>query len=191
MSATWRIGGLMLLAGCSGANAGQSEPQACAPVTAAAEASSLDAGRLGGEYHVRLVASAGAKRGGTTEGRLQLLPQDSAYRSLDLADGSSSPTHTLPLYGTAVMDFAAVGAVTPGDPGSDDPASPGVLVIQSPGGVMLRIGSEANRRGVRRFDGAFTVLQVVEVTDQGFAGTWRSGLGSDESAGHFCAHRAT
>ncbi len=191
MSATWRIGGAMLLAGCSGANAGQSEPQWCAPVAAPAEASTLDAARMGGEYSVRLVASAGAKRGETTEGRLQLHQQDSAYRSLDLADGSSSPTHTLPLYGIADIDFDAVGAVTPGDPGSADPGSPGVLVIQSPSGVMLRIGSEANRRGVRRFDGAFTVLQVQQVTDLGFAGTWRSGLGLDESAGHFCAYRPT
>jgi hypothetical protein len=72
-----------------------------------------------------------------------------------------------------------------------DPASPGVLVIQSPGRVMLRIGSEANRRGVRRFDGAYTVLRVQQSTDQGFAGTWQSGLGVDQSSGHFCANRAT
>ena len=68
MSATWRIGGAMLLAGCSGANAGQSEPQWCAPVAAPAEASTLDAARMGGEYSVRLVASAGAKRGETRRG---------------------------------------------------------------------------------------------------------------------------
>jgi hypothetical protein len=151
----------------------------------------MDASRLDGEYSVRLVATAGAKRGEMTEGSLQLLPQDSAYRSLDLPDGSSSSTYTLPLYGTATIDFAAVGAVTPGDPGSADPASPGVLVIQSPGRVMLRIGSEANRRGVRRFDGAFTVLRVQRITEQGFAGAWQSGVGGDQSSGHFCAGRAT
>jgi hypothetical protein len=189
MSATWRIGLSLLLTACSGANAGQSDPQACAPVEAAA--ASVSAAQLGGEFTVRLVATSGAKRGATTEGRLELMPQDSAYRRLDLPDGSRDTTFTLPLYGTAAIDFASVGAVAPGDPESSDPASPGVLVIESAGRVMLRIGSEANRRGVRRFDGAFTALQVQQVSDQGFAGTWRSGVAAEESGGHFCATRTS
>jgi hypothetical protein len=189
MSATWRIGGVILLAGCGGANAGQSDPQACAPV--AATEASMDASRMAGEFALRLVASAGSKRGATAEGRLQLTAQDSAHQRLELPDGSSSPTYTLPLYGTAEIDFAEVGAVAPGDPGSSDPASPGVLVIESPGRVLLRVGSEANRRDVRRFDGAFTVLRVQQVTDEGFAGTWESGVDMDRSGGHFCATRAT
>jgi hypothetical protein len=35
------------------------------------------------------------------------------------------------------------------------------------------------------------VLQVQRVTDEGFAGTWRSAVGLEESGGHFCAVRAT
>jgi hypothetical protein len=189
MIATWRISGVIFLAGCGGANAGQSDPQACAPV--AATEASMDASRLAGEFVVRLVASSGAKRGATTEGRLQLTPHDSAHRRLKLPDGSSSSTYTLPLYGTTAVDFAAIGAVAPGDPASTDPEGPGVLVIERPGQVMLRVGSEANRREVRRFDGAFTVLRVQQVTDEGFAGTWESGVGMDRSGGHFCANRAT
>ncbi len=189
MSAPWRISGVILLASCGGANAGQSDPQACAPV--ATEAPSMDTSRLAGEFVVRLVAGSGAKRGATTEGRLQLTPRDSAYRRLELPDGSRSSTYTLPLAGTASVDFAAVGAVAPGDPASTDPESPGVLVIERPGQVMLRVGSEANRRGVRRFDGAYTVLRVQQITEEGFAGTWQSGVGMDQSGGHFCANRAT
>src|SRR5687768_10000996 len=104
MSAAGRIIGVVLLAGCGGANAGQSDPQACAPVAApvAATEASMDTGRLAGEFVVRLVASSGAKRGATTEGRLHLTPHDSAHRRLELPDGSSSSTYTLPLYGTAV-----------------------------------------------------------------------------------------
>ena len=151
----------------------------------------MDASRLAGEFAVRLVASSGAKRGATTEGRVQLTPQDSAYRRLELPDGSSSSTYTLPLAGTAAVAFAAGGAVVPGDPESVDPESPGVLVIERPGQVLLRMGSEANRRGVRRFDGAFTVLRVQQVTEQGFAGTWESGVDMDRSGGHFCANRTT
>jgi hypothetical protein len=190
MNATWRISGAILLAGCGGANAGQSDPKPCAPAAAMGD-SGVDASRLGGEFVLHLVATSGDKQGGSIGGPLQLMPHDSAHRGLELPDGSRSSTYTLPLYGTTAVDFAAVGAVAPGDPASTDPESPGVLVIERPGQVMLRVGSEANRRGVRRFDGAFTVLRVQQVTDEGFAGTWESGLGTEVSAGHFCANRAT
>jgi hypothetical protein len=151
----------------------------------------MDASQLAGEFVVRLVASSGAKRGATTEGRIQLTPQDSAHRRPEPPDSSSSSTYAFPLAGTAAVDFAAVGAVVPGDAASANPESPGVLVIERPGKVLLRVGSEANRRDVRRFDGAFTVLRVQQVTDEGFAGTWESGVEMDRSGGHFCANRAT
>lgn len=179
-----------LLAGCSGANAGQADlqTQACAPVEASG--GEVAGASLAGEYALRLIATSGAKRGATADGRLELMAQDSAYRALQLPDGTTDTTYSFPLYGTAAVDFAAVGATTPGDPASTDPLGPGVLAIERPAGLMLRVGSEANRRGVRRFDGGYTVLQVQQVTDQGFAGTWRSGLGTEESAGHFCAVRS-
>ena len=190
MSATWRISGVILLAGCGGANAGQSDPKPCAPVADMVD-SAVDASRLGGEFVLHLVATSGDEQGGFSRGPLELMSHDSAHRRLKLPDGSSSSTYTLPLYGTTAVDFAAVGAVAPGDPASADPESPGVLVIERPGQVMLRVGSEANRRGVRRFDGAFTVLRVQQVTEAGFAGTWESGLNLDRAGGHFCASRAT
>ncbi|MGH7580344.1 MAG: hypothetical protein ACREM9_09250 [Gemmatimonadales bacterium] len=189
MSAPWRIGGVLLLAGCSGANAGKSDPQPCAPVEAAAATVTADG--LAGEYHLRLVATSGAKRGTTAAGPLTLMPHDSADQRLESAGGSSDTTFTLPLYGTTEVDFASVGAVAPGDPTSSDPGSPGVLVMEGSGRVMLRMGSEANRRGMRRFDGGFTALRVQQVTDKGFAGTWQSGVGLELSGGHFCADRAT
>ena len=189
MRATWRITGVMLLAGCGGANAGQSDPQACAPVESSA--ADLAADRMGGTYTVRLVATEGAKRGASTEGTLELLPQDSTYRTMTMSDGMADTSFTMPFYGTTEVDFSAVGAVAPGDPKSADPARPGVLVIDGPERLMLRVGSEANRRDVRRFDGAYTAFQVQQVTDKGFAGTWRSGVGTVESSGHFCADRTT
>ncbi|HEY9506522.1 MAG TPA: hypothetical protein VIQ27_11150 [Gemmatimonadales bacterium] len=186
MSAGTRyLGAIALLAGCGGANAGQADPQACAPVEA--PAAEVAATGLAGEYTVRMIATSGTKEGASTGGRLALMEQDSASRSLKRSDGTVDTTYSFPLYGTAEVDFAAVGATVPGEAGSTDPLSPGVLVIQSPGGVTLRIGSEANRRGVRRFDGGYTVLQVQQVDDQGFAGTWRSGVGLEQTGGHFCA----
>lgn len=181
----WCLG---LLAACAGAKGDQADPQACGPVEQAA--GSVTADGLGGKYTLRLVSTAGPTQSATTDGRLELLTQDSAYRSHQLPDGSTDSTFTFPQYGTAHVDFSAVGAVIPGDPTSADPSSPGVLVIQRPGQVMLRVGSEANRRGMRRFDGAYTVLEVRQVTDDGFAGTWRSGVGTQESGGHFCAVKA-
>jgi hypothetical protein len=189
MSAIWRIGGVLLLAGCGGANAGQSDPQPCAPVEA--PSASVTADSLEGEFNLRLVATTGAKRGMTAAGQLTLMPQDSAYRRMALPGRARDTTLSLPLYGTASMDFASVGAVIPGDPGSSNPANPGVLVLEHPGRVMLRLGSEANRRDVQPFDGGFTALQVQQVLDKGFAGTWRSGLGAEESGGHFCADRVS
>lgn len=188
MNAIWRLSGALLLVSCGGANAGQSGPEGCTPV----EVPATDvAGRdLGGDYTVKLVATAGGKRGKMAEGKLALQAQDSAYRRLDGGDGMGDSTFVLPWYGSTAVDLESVGAVAPGDPESTDPAGPGVLVIERPGSVMLRVGSEANRRGMRRFDGAFTVLQVQQVTENGFAGTWRSGVGLEESGGHFCAVRA-
>jgi hypothetical protein len=188
-AAIWHLGASVLLAACGGANAGQAGPQACAPVDSAE--TELTAEALEGEYTLRLVATSGEKQGATADGRLELMEQDSAYRVMERTDGSADTTFSFPLYGSAEVDFAAVGATTPGDPGSSDPQSPGVLVIERPAGVMLRVGSEANRRGVRRFDGGYTVLQVLKVTEQGFAGTWRSAVGLEQSGGHFCAVKAT
>ena len=183
------VGAVALLAACGGANAGQTDPKGCAPVET--PASDLTAAGLGGEYTLQLIATSGEKQGASAGGRLALRAQDSAYQSRERSDGTVDTTFSFPLYGTVEVDFAAVGATTPGDPGSSDPQSPGVLVIERPGGVMLRLGSDANRSGVRRFDGGYTVLQVQQVTDSGFAGTWRSAVGLQESGGHFCATRAT
>lgn len=188
-AAIHRLGAVAVLAACGGANTGQADPQTCAPV--ATPASDLTADDLAGEYTVRLIATSGAKKDASASGQLELRVQDSAYRTMDRTDGSADTTYAFPLYGTAEVDFAAVGATTPGDPGSSDPSSPGVLVIERPGGVMLRLGSVANRRGVRRFDGGYMVLQVQQVTDSGFAGSWRSAANLEESGGHFCAVRAT
>jgi hypothetical protein len=179
----------VVVAACGGANAGQADPKACAPVES--PSAEVRADGLAGRYTISVVATAGAKQGASAVGRLELMANDSAHRIMERTDGSADTTFSFPLYGTAEVDFSAVGATTPGNVGSSDPLSPGVLVIQRPGGVMLRLGSEANRRGVRRFDGGYTALQVQQVTEQGFAGTWRSAVGLEESGGHFCAVRTS
>ena len=91
------------------------------------------------------------------------------------------------------MNVEAVGAVRVGSLSSQDPASPGVLVIESETGtspsILLRLGSDANRRDIVRFDGGYAVLTVVEITAESFSGTWSSGARGPGSEGFFCATR--
>ncbi len=70
---------------------------------------------------------------------------------------------------------------------------PGVIVIErvvgGPKSILLRLGAEANRRDVQRFDGGYTVLDVRTLSDDSFAGLWRSGVTRNQAEGFFCAVR--
>jgi hypothetical protein len=94
-----------------------------------------------------------------------------------------------PLIGTATIDVESVGAVRMGDLSSTDPVRPGVAVIEQAGAVTLRLGADANRWGQTRFDGGFFALRVQATSEDGFSGTWSSGVTSAEAEGHFCATR--
>ena len=98
-----------------------------------------------------------------------------------------------PLYGYADIDLMSVGAYRVGDPGSKNMQAPGVLVLEYDRGgervIILRFGSEANRRDRVRYDGAYTVLEVQRIDEGGFVGSWRSGLGLTRASGCFCAVR--
>jgi hypothetical protein len=89
------------------------------------------------------------------------------------------------------VNVEGVGAVRVGSLSSEDPESPGVLVIESETGtglsILLRLGSDANRRDLVRFDGGYAVLTVVEITEESFNGTWSSGVRGPDSEGFFCA----
>lgn len=167
---------------------------ACEPLTATLPAG-FQASALAGRYRLRLVAT-GAGRSVT--GTLQLQPMpDSLRHPLTLA-GTADTSVSHPLFGTTDVDLEEVGALTAGDGTSADPTRPGALVVQwwtpAPSGgratdVVVRIGSEANRRGASPFDGAYTVLRVSRADSAGFTGGWESGLEGRKTAGHFCADR--
>ena len=90
-----------------------------------------------------------------------------------------------------LLDREGVGAVRVGSLSSEDPESPGVLVIESQTGagpsILLRLGSDANRRDLVRFDGGYAVLSVIEITAESFGGTWSSGTQGPDAEGFFCA----
>ncbi len=186
---------LVPLAACAtGAQGQPSEP--AQPAECVVQEGSLDAGATLREapdsYRLTLVTE---DRDGTrhaTAGTLHLEANPPTLRrhSADGDDGVS-----VPLYGWAAVDLQRVGALSIGDIGSQDPLSPGVLVLEqrpafaAPVAITLRLGSIANRRtGQTAVDGGYTALHVTRVEESGgFSGTWISGVHAERVAGHFCA----
>ncbi len=186
------------------AGGGQAEATAAAGTVAGGRASTptcvppdgplaVDASLEGraGEYRLTMVEEVDGTATRTAEGSLLLLDQVDALREFAGGAGGSIPGVTSPLFGSTDVNVEGIGAVQVGILSSEDPASPGVLVIESKTGtsasILLRLGSDANRRTLVRFDGGYTVLEVVEITAESFSGTWSSGARGPESEGFFCA----
>ena len=159
---------------------------ACRPTAGVLAADATLAGAAGA-YRLTMVRTdaggEGAGKSPTASGSLRLQPS---------ASGAFAPASD-PLRGATDVDLRAVGAQRVGDPASEDPAAPGVLVLESHRDdgprILLRLGSEANRPDQLLFDGGYTVLDVGEITARGFAGEWRSAAEHRSAAGHFCAVR--
>jgi hypothetical protein len=152
--------------------------------------------RLGGEYRLRLVATAGPHSGAAVDAHLRLTPLADSLQVPAPMLGVQDTTTRYPLAGSTDLDPALVGGVPTGDNTSTDPAAPGVLVIErhpgatrGPASIRLRLGALANRRGLVRFDGAYFALTIRHIDADGFAGTWSSGTAREAGAGYFCAER--
>jgi len=196
---------LLIVAGCAQAE-GDMPPPAAEPATqgvGGAVACALPEGPLpadaslegmAGVYHLTMVEEVEGAPTRAAEGSLLLLDQVDVLREFAGAAGGPIPGVTSPLYGATDVNLEDVGAVQVGSLSSEDPASPGVLVIESEAGaspsILLRFGSDANRRTLVRFDGGYTVLAVVEIAAESFSGTWSSGAQGRESEGFFCATRS-
>ena len=145
-----------------------------------------------GRYHLILVAdSSGAAADTDRTSRRSvsgLLTLRRQTREQDARNGVSTP-----LYGFTDVDPESVGAHRVGDPGSRDPSAPGVLVLErveyGQPIITMRLGSLANRPDLVRYDGAYTVLSVSKIDEEGLAGSWRSGgdMGFTVTTGYFCA----
>lgn len=177
------------IAGCAAnQNSTASDVLACAAPSGALESGeSLDG--WSGQYTLSMVASGEEER--MESGRLTLHAHLGEFRQMPAGEGAMREDVLMPMYGVTDIDLEALGAVLLGDLASDDPASPGVLVIEQGTAdgarIMIRMGSAANRRGVVRFDGGFTALTVTEIGDGSFGGTWASGIQETEASGYFCA----
>jgi hypothetical protein len=180
---------LAAAAGCASRNA-RSAAAECRPLPDGPPVATSTAG-LAGEYRVTLVATRGPRAGRIAEGRLWLAPQDTALQVLFRVNGAVDSTARMPLIGGTDLDLAAAGAVPMGGLDSRDPRRPGVAVLETPGAIVLRLGAEANRRDVVRFDGGYMALYVGATGGAGFAGAWASGVTGPEAEGHFCAVRVS
>jgi hypothetical protein len=187
---------LILLAAASGCAGHRGAPLevSCAPIADQRLPPGTTAAALEGEFTLTLVSAAGS----VAKGVVALRANDSALVPLSAPGGSPRPDATMPLVGTAAIDLESVGAVRMGDLGSQDPTAPGVAVLErhevisgdtTASEITVRLGSEANRRDMIRFDGGYTALFVQAVTEAGFGGAWVSGGGRREASGHFCAVR--
>ena len=194
LAGTWSLVAVAGVLGC-GSNQNQvAEAPACEaaegdlPMDATAQA-------WAGQYRLVMVATAGDSAGRSVTGGMQLMVQSEELQVPPM--GSADDGTRMLLYGSTNIDLPGILAVEVGALDSDDPLAPGVLVIERPveldGGsskeITIRLGSEANRRGVTRFDGGYTALFVRQASTGGFAGNWASGVTGQLSSGHFCASK--
>ncbi len=190
---------VLILRGCAAHRVERQESAACAPVDEQQLAAGVRAEALEGAFRLTLVATNGPKRGESATGRLVLVLNDSAMRRMEEPGGTYRLDAHMPLIGTTDLAVEDVGAVRLGDLESSDSTRPGVALLErrvvEPNDttrteITLRLGSEANRRDVVRFDGGFMALSVHSVTEHAFHGTWASGVREPAARGYFCATRS-
>ena len=188
-------GGLLALTlaavACAGHGRSGAAADECRPVEGPFTASTpWDS--LPGSWRLTLVAGSGSMAGRSVQGALTLRAQDPALRRVDRPGPT---TVTVPVIGTTDIALEQVGAVRMGDVRSTDPLQPGVAIWASlsPDGsvsAVMRIGQEAIRSDLVRFDGGYTALFLRLVSVNVIRGGWASGVTAEESSGYFCAQRA-
>lgn len=146
---------------------------------------------LAGTWQLTLVAAAGPMAGHREEGALWLRTQDTA---LQRVDRPGPTTVTVPVIGTTDIELEQVGAVRIGDVRSADPLQPGVAIWVSRASdgrvaAVMRIGQEAIRSNLLRFDGGYTALFLRQVSANVIRGGWASGVSTETVSGYFCAAR--
>lgn len=146
---------------------------------------------LTGDWRLTMVASAGPMAGRQAEGTMTLQVRDPGVRRMDVP---GTTVVTVPAIGSTDIALEQVGAVRIGNLQSSDPMQPGLGIWVSEGtdggvSAVLRIGQEALRTDIVRFDGGYTALYLRQVTGETIRGGWASGVRSQEASGHFCAVR--
>ena len=197
----WAPGAAVLFATVAACHQARSEAdpavsvKPCQPASGSLARTASAAG-LAGEYQLHLTATSGPNAGQAADGQLRLRPvADSAAREIVVL-GVRDTTSRAALSGTTDLDPAVIGATRTGSLTAEDADAPGVLAIERRPArpdagteIVLRLGADANRRGVARYDGGYFALNVRAIEADGFTGTWSSGSGVFSAQGYFCADR--
>ena len=182
----------MAAVACAGRGRSGASGDECRPVEGPFTASTpWDS--LAGSWRLTLVVGSGPTAGQSVQGALTLRAQDPALRQVDRPGPT---TVTVPVIGTTDIALEQVGAVRMGDVRSADPLQPGVAIwaSQSPDGAVsavMRIGQEALRSNLVRFDGGYTALFLRQVSANAIRGGWASGVTTETASGYFCAERVS
>ena len=191
-----RLGVLPLALACHAAQPGsRASVDSCAAAGGSLPATATADG-LAGEYRLLLVAAGGPDSGKSVRGRLALREQPDSLQQPPPVLGIRDTSTRYRYAGTAELDRDALGATDTGDLASTDPRAPGALLIERrtsrpvpAAGITIRLGADANRRGLVRYDGGYFALTVRRLDRAGFAGTWASGALGSSTAGYVCAER--
>ena len=184
-----------LAVGCASSRAARAGPPPCAALERPGTLDAAAIAALAGDYSLTLVATSGERSGQIARGTATLFENPDRLRHLIDASGNPMLGVVVPFYGAADIDVTEVGALPLGTTDSNDPLQPGLLVIQnSPDdttarSLVMRLGSEINRRNAVPFDGGYTVLRVRLVRPDSFLGSWASGTVTEVAACFFCAVR--
>lgn len=148
---------------------------------------------LPGSWRLTLVATSGGMAGRSAQGSLTLRALDAALRRIERPGPAIV---TVPVIGATDVPVEQVGAVRMGNLLSADPQRPGAAIWVSQGAdggvsAVLRIGEEAIRSDLLRFDGGYTALFLRQVSAASLRGSWASGVTTEEAGGHFCAVRVS
>ena len=156
----------------------------CRPATGTLPRTATAIG-LAGDYRLHLAATAGASAGRWVDVALRVRPVDDSVSREVVVLGVRDTTSSFPLSGTTDLDPGALGAVPHGNLSAEDPGAPGVLVIErhparrdAATEIMLRLGADANRRGVSASTAAISRSPFGESTTRASRAPGRAGPGS-------------
>lgn len=179
-------------AACAGGRAGAAASRdSCQPVEGHNITSTTPWDSLPGGWRLTLVASAGPNAGRSVEGTMILAARHPSVRRME---SPGNGTVTVPIIGSVDIALEQVGAVRLGNVRSTDSLQPGLAIWVSQdqegrSSAVLRIGQEALRTDIVRFDGGYMALYLRQVSGEAIRGGWASGVRTEESSGWFCADR--
>ena len=175
------------------------EPVQCEPIQYALDAPPQDSPpeahfdhevieALAGEYRLVMVAAVGVIQDSMAVGELVIRPTDAAHRY------SFNPDATYPLSGWTDIDMSEVAELSLAYPAAQMHSDkPGVQMVYHRSQAYLLLGNAipfAGAEDVSITSDAGVFLHLVEITDDGFAGTWVDGSAAPSPPqGYFCATR--